>query len=31
MPQALIASEDGDVTRNLYRERGTPGLQKILK
>ncbi|MCF5429491.1 DUF2875 domain-containing protein, partial [Pseudomonas syringae] len=28
VPQALIASEDGDVTRNLYRERGTPGLQK---
>ncbi|KPY69707.1 type VI lipase adapter Tla3 domain-containing protein [Pseudomonas syringae] len=28
VPQALIASEDGDVTRNIYRKRGTPGLQK---
>ncbi|MEE4689474.1 DUF2875 family protein [Pseudomonas alliivorans] len=28
VPQALIASEDGDVTRNIYRQRGTPGLQK---
>lgn len=28
VPQALIVSEDGDVTRNLYREHGTPGLQK---
>ncbi len=27
VPQALIASEDGDVTRNLYRKPGTPGLQ----
>ncbi|AZE97713.1 hypothetical protein C4J95_0219 [Pseudomonas orientalis] len=29
VPQALIASEDGDVTRNIYRERGTPGLQNV--
>ena len=29
VPQALIASEDGDVTRNVYRERGTPGLQNV--
>ena len=28
VPQALIASEDGDVTRNIYRKRGTPGLPK---
>ncbi|WP_440057416.1 type VI lipase adapter Tla3 domain-containing protein [Pseudomonas fragariae (ex Marin et al. 2024)] len=27
VPQALIASEDGDVTRDIYRNRGTPGLQ----
>ncbi|MFJ4064624.1 DUF2875 family protein [Pseudomonas sp. NPDC089996] len=27
VPQALIASEDGDVTRNGYRKPGTPGLQ----
>ncbi len=28
VPQALIASEDGDVTRDIYRKRGTPGLPK---
>ncbi|WP_085987388.1 type VI lipase adapter Tla3 domain-containing protein [Pseudomonas alabamensis] len=27
VPQALIASQDGDVARNPYREPGTPGLQ----
>ncbi|GKQ32541.1 DUF2875 family protein [Pseudomonas syringae pv. theae] len=27
VPQALIASRDGDVTRDVYRKRGTPGLQ----
>ncbi|WP_263227115.1 type VI lipase adapter Tla3 domain-containing protein [Pseudomonas alabamensis] len=27
VPQALIASEDGDITRNLYRKPSTPGLQ----
>ncbi|GAO96691.1 hypothetical protein PSA5_28255 [Pseudomonas syringae pv. actinidiae] len=27
LPQALIASRDGDVTRDVYRKRGTPGLQ----
>ncbi|WP_455828317.1 type VI lipase adapter Tla3 domain-containing protein [Pseudomonas capeferrum] len=27
VPQALIASRDGDVTRNGYRKPGTPGLQ----
>ncbi|MGE7990095.1 type VI lipase adapter Tla3 domain-containing protein [Pseudomonas sp. NPDC089554] len=27
VPQALIASRDGDVTRNGYRQPGTPGLQ----
>lgn len=29
VPQALIASEDGDVTRSGYRVAGTPGLQNI--
>ncbi|WP_162886960.1 type VI lipase adapter Tla3 domain-containing protein [Pseudomonas syringae] len=28
VPQALIASQDGDVTRDIYRKRGTPGLPK---
>jgi len=27
VPQALIASRDGDVTRDVYRKRGTPALQ----
>ena len=27
VPQALIASKDGDVSRDVYRKRGTPGLQ----
>jgi len=27
VPQALIVSADGDVTRDIYRKRGTPGLQ----
>ncbi|MBP1126870.1 MULTISPECIES: DUF2875 family protein [Pseudomonas] len=27
VPQALIVSEDGDVTRDIYREPGTPGLR----
>ncbi|PNB75140.1 hypothetical protein C1X64_05810 [Pseudomonas sp. GW456-E7] len=27
VPQALIASRDGDVTRDVYRKPGTPGLQ----
>jgi len=29
VPQALIVSEDGDVTRNGYRVAGTPGLQSV--
>ncbi|WP_339494701.1 type VI lipase adapter Tla3 domain-containing protein, partial [Pseudomonas sp. EA_35y_Pfl1_P108] len=29
VPQALIVSEDGDVTRNGYRVAGTPGLQNV--
>jgi hypothetical protein len=29
VPQALIASRDGDVSRDIYRERGTPGLQNV--
>ncbi|SDP51614.1 Protein of unknown function [Pseudomonas reinekei] len=29
VPQALIASEDGDVTRDVYRKPGTPGLQSV--
>ncbi|KQZ82394.1 type VI lipase adapter Tla3 domain-containing protein [Pseudomonas sp. Root562] len=29
VPQALIVSRDGDVTRNGYRVAGTPGLQNI--
>ncbi|VVO23923.1 hypothetical protein PS712_04461 [Pseudomonas fluorescens] len=29
MPQALIVSRDGDVTRNGYRVAGTPGLQNV--
>jgi hypothetical protein len=29
VPQALIASRDGDVTRDVYRKPGTPGLQSI--
>jgi hypothetical protein len=29
VPQALVVSEDGDVTRNGYRIAGTPGLQNI--
>ncbi|MBI6706542.1 type VI lipase adapter Tla3 domain-containing protein [Pseudomonas viridiflava] len=28
VPQALIASQDGDITRNIYRKSGTPGLPK---
>ncbi|RMV04690.1 DUF2875 family protein, partial [Pseudomonas coronafaciens] len=28
VPEALIVSEDGDVTRNSLRVAGTPGLQK---
>lgn len=28
VPEALIASEDGDITRNGYRVAGTPGLKK---
>jgi hypothetical protein len=27
VPQALIATRDGDVTRDVYRKPGTPGLQ----
>ena len=29
VPQALIVSKDGDVSRNLYRKHGTPGLQSV--
>jgi len=29
VPQALIASKDGDVSRSVYRQRGTPGLQNV--
>jgi hypothetical protein len=29
VPQALIVSRDGDVTRNGYRVAGTPGLQNV--
>ena len=29
MPQALIVSEDGDITRDGYRVAGTPGLQNV--
>ena len=29
VPQALIASRDGDVTRDVYRKPGTPGLQNV--
>ena len=29
VPQALIASRDGDVTRDVYRKPGTPGLQSV--
>ncbi|MBV7478104.1 DUF2875 family protein [Pseudomonas sp. PDM31] len=29
VPQALIVSRDGDVTRNGYRAAGTPGLQNV--
>ena len=29
VPQALIVSEDGDITRNGYRVAGTPGLQSV--
>lgn len=29
VPQALIASRDGDVSRDVYREPGTPGLQNV--
>ncbi|EJM36675.1 Protein of unknown function (DUF2875) [Pseudomonas sp. GM33] len=29
VPQALIVSKDGDVSRNLYRKQGTPGLQSV--
>ncbi|MEX5687870.1 type VI lipase adapter Tla3 domain-containing protein [Pseudomonas silesiensis] len=29
VPQALVVSRDGDVTRNGYREAGTPGLQNV--
>ena len=29
VPQALIVSEDGDITRDSYRVVGTPGLQQI--
>ncbi|WP_420848658.1 type VI lipase adapter Tla3 domain-containing protein [Pseudomonas silesiensis] len=29
VPQALIVSRDGDVTRNGYRRAGTPGLQNV--
>ncbi|RMN29082.1 hypothetical protein ALQ62_05292 [Pseudomonas coronafaciens pv. zizaniae] len=28
VPQALIASQDGDITRDIYRKSGTPGLPK---
>ncbi|RMR08904.1 hypothetical protein ALP94_01104 [Pseudomonas savastanoi pv. glycinea] len=28
VPQALIVSQDGDVSRDIYRKRGTPGLPK---
>ena len=29
VPQALIASRDGDVTRDIYRKPDTPGLQNV--
>jgi hypothetical protein len=29
VPQALIVSKDGDVSRSVYRKRGTPGLQNV--
>uniref|UniRef100_UPI0030D7B0DD type VI lipase adapter Tla3 domain-containing protein n=1 Tax=Pseudomonas sp. EA_35y_Pfl1_P108 TaxID=3088688 RepID=UPI0030D7B0DD len=29
VPQALVVSRDGDVTRNGYRVAGTPGLQNV--
>ncbi|WP_338922300.1 DUF2875 family protein [Pseudomonas silesiensis] len=29
VPQVLLVSEDGDVTRNGYRVAGTPGLQNV--
>lgn len=29
VPQALVVSEDGDITRNGYRVAGTPGLQNV--
>lgn len=29
VPQALLVSEDGDITRDGYRVAGTPGLQQI--
>ncbi|MBH2080123.1 MAG: DUF2875 family protein [Pseudomonadales bacterium] len=29
VPQALVVSEDGDITRNGYRVAGTPGLQSV--
>ncbi|KAB0484179.1 type VI lipase adapter Tla3 domain-containing protein, partial [Pseudomonas reinekei] len=29
VPQALITSRDGDVTRDVYRKPGTPGLQSV--
>jgi hypothetical protein len=29
VPQAFIVSKDGDVSRSVYRKRGTPGLQNV--
>ncbi|MHC8317960.1 type VI lipase adapter Tla3 domain-containing protein [Pseudomonas sp. LB3P31] len=29
VPQALLVSEDGDITRDGYRTAGTPGLQQV--
>ncbi len=29
VPEALIVSRDGDVTRDVYRKPGTPGLQSV--